>query len=250
MANALNVMGQRTAAAERFEQVLSINPDDPIARHFVAALHGRTPSAADPRYARAVFDSYAANFEEHLTGTLSYDLPSRIPDLLEKLDGENAWYSRALDLGCGTGLVGAQIRSYCDYLAGVDVSEPMLRKAMEKAVYDKLLRGDVVAALKAEEEPYDIVLCADVLVYLGDLAPLFQAIGETTAPGGTVLISTELLPEGDFALRTSGRYAHSDAYIAHCAEAAGMRLRHQEHVPLRKEQGDWLTGGLYVLVAN
>lgn len=277
MAQSLAAIGQRSAAIGRYEEILKRDPGDVVSKLLLAALRGDTPAAADPGYAKAVFESYAANFEAHLTATLEYRLPEHIPALLEKLDGEDAWYSRALDLGCGTGLLGAQVRSYCDNLTGIDVAEAMIAKARQKAVYDRLIVGDMKATLEAEEGLFDLVLCADVLVYVGELQRLFHAVRQRCHPGCSFLFSTELLgaeqvaelgarssagasatdsgltgkSEGgnDYRLLPSGRFAHSDAYVKRCAGETGFSLRHSEHLPLRKDRGSWLTGGLYVLSA-
>lgn len=249
LAQSLAAVGQRTAAIERYEEVLQKDPNDGVSRHLLTALRGDTPQAAAPGYAKAVFESYAANFEKHLTASLEYGLPQRIPALLEQLDGEDAWYPKAIDLGCGTGLVGTQVRSYCEMLLGVDVAEAMLEKAREKAVYDQLLAGDIEAVMLAQTDRFDLVVCADVLVYLGDLLPLFQAVQSRCNRGASFVVSTELLEDGDYRLLPSGRFAHGDDYVRRCADAAGLSVRHSDHIPLRKERGDWLTGGLYVLSA-
>ena len=45
-----------------------------------------------------------------------------------------------LDIGCGTGLVGAQVRDLAGRLDGVDLSPAMLEKAKIKGVYDGLFQ--------------------------------------------------------------------------------------------------------------
>ena len=40
-----------------------------------------------------------------------------------------------MDLGCGTGLFGMEIKQFCEHLEGIDLSEKMLHKAKEKNVY-------------------------------------------------------------------------------------------------------------------
>jgi len=249
IANALLAMNRTDEASKYFERLLKMRPDDSVARHLLSAITGQQITRGDAAYARALFDGYAANFEQHLTEELGYSLPEKIPALLEQLDGENAWYSRTLDLGCGTGLVGLQIRSYCEHLIGADVSQAMLDKAEEKAVYDELLLGDVGALLDdmaAGTAPFDLILCADVLVYIGALDMLFRQIAAQSCPGTRILISTEKLEGEDFRLQPSGRFAHSAAYVLKNAEAAGLALLLQQTVPWRKERGEWLPGELFV----
>ena len=248
LAGVLMTLKQRTAAAERYEELLRIDPDDRVARHMLAALsHRPVPQEADPAYARAVFEGYAARFEKHLTQTLEYRLPERIPELLQALDGEDAWYDRALDIGCGTGLVGAQIRSFCSELVGIDIAAAMLAKAQEKAVYDELLVDDVSSWLARTPTRFDLILVAEVVIYIGALNAFLEACFSHTRPGGRLLLSTEQIAEGRYTLRDSGRYAHSAAYVNEQAAKAGYGVASTHTVNLRKEAGEWLEGGVFIL---
>ncbi len=51
----------------------------------------------------------------------------------------------------------------------------MIARARERGVYDRLIQSDLLPALADGERTFDLVLAGDVLVYLGDLAPLFAA---------------------------------------------------------------------------
>ena len=59
-------------------------------------------------------------------------------------------FGAVLDLGCGTGLAGAAIRPFCDWLVGVDLSPAMIAKARQKGLYDRLEVGEIGAFLAAE----------------------------------------------------------------------------------------------------
>lgn len=245
-ANALLFLQQKTAAVEALEELLAMEPDSPMARHMLAALGGKTQRVADPSYARDVFQSYAARFEKHLTEQLEYKLPERIPGLLKRLDGENAWYERVLDIGCGTGLVGAQIRAFCTELTGIDVSPAMVDKAGEKAVYDELAAADVSTWLAESDVSFDLAICADMLVYVGAVDELFRAIAQHLVPGGRLIASTEQSATDDLILRDTGRYAHSEGYMRRAAENAGLKVTAHSAINLRRERGHWLEGGLFV----
>ncbi|WP_439106220.1 tetratricopeptide repeat protein [Congregibacter sp.] len=245
-ANTLLALGRDEEAAIHLEHLLKLLPNDKPTQHLLAAATGVNLTRGDAAYARAVFEAYAANFEKHLTEALEYSVPEKIPTVLQKLDGENAWYKNALDLGCGTGLVGLQIRSYCDQLTGVDVASAMLDKATEKAVYDELLLGEVAAMLRDAESSYDLIVCADVLIYIGALEEVFHGVAKRSNPGARFVLSTEKLEGEDLKLQKSGRFAHSSDYVLRCAGDAGLTLVHQEDIPLRKERGDWLPGEFFV----
>ncbi|GAB5413918.1 MAG: tetratricopeptide repeat protein [Congregibacter sp.] len=249
-ANCMNTLQQKDAARELYRRLLAVEPDNQVARHMLAAYSGQAIKRAHPDYAMSVFESYADTFEEHLTQTLGYSLPMEIPALLESLDGEDAWYPRVVDLGCGTGLVGLQIRSYCDHLSGVDVSPGMLEKAAEKAVYDELIAQDLETMMRSARENFDLIVCADVLLYVGELGALFDSIARRANPGAHMILSTESYEGTGFTLRESGRFAHSQPYVESCAQAAGFALTRRTDIQLRKELGNWIPGDLFVFTRS
>ncbi len=81
--------------------------------------------------------------------------------------------------------------------------------------------GDIETALAGK---YDLILAADTLVYLGDLAPLFRAIGACLSPDGYFLFTTEAKEGEGFALGPKRRWRHSEAYIRDQAGKAGLSV--------------------------
>jgi len=243
---ALLGIGQRTAAREKLEALLRLDPKNSSARHLLGALGGDAPRLADPAYARTLFDEFAARFESHLTERLEYHLPAQLPGILKRIDGEDAWYERALDIGCGTGLVGAQVRAFCSELIGVDVAPAMIEKASEKAVYDELAAVDISSWLDSTRASFDLIISADMIIYVGAVDELFRKLAAHMNPGARLIVSTERSEETDLVLRETGRYAHSDAYMRRCAEEAGLKVTATSQINLRKERGEWLEGGLFV----
>ena len=73
-----------------------------------------------------LFDEYAATFEDSLVRKLGYTVPAQIEAMLARDHAaEDGSVSRhlAVDLGCGTGLAGAALRSRCHgRLLGCDLS--------------------------------------------------------------------------------------------------------------------------------
>lgn len=245
LANAENALGQTTAAVENYTRVLELKPNSNAARHNLDALQHRRSARAPEEYVRGLFDNYAPGFEKHLTEGLGYSAPRVLRSLCEQLDMGAATGGRAIDLGCGTGLGGEAFSDLAGSITGVDLATKMLREAEKKGVYADLVLGDIVKVLKERDEVYDLALCCDTLVYIGDLQPLLRALGPRLGPNGRFLLTTEHLAEGDYELLPSGRYAHSHDYVVETATRAGLELLHFEESPLRKERGEWLTGGLY-----
>jgi predicted TPR repeat methyltransferase len=119
-----------------------------------------------------LFDEYAATFEDSLVQKLGYTVPAQMEATLARDHAaEDGSVSRhlAVDLGCGTGLVGAALRSRCHgRLLGCDLSGLMVEEARKKlGVFDGLEACDCVAFLRrrVERGSADLLLAADVLIY-------------------------------------------------------------------------------------
>ncbi len=245
VANCLVNRGKTEQAIAALERALELSPDAPSANHLLAALRGERRASAPAAYTRAVFDSYAERFEQHLTSDLAYDGPRELRKLLDGARGGEHHAANALDIGCGTGLAGVAFKDIVSRLVGIDLSAGMLTKAAEKGLYDRLIAIDAVAFLSGQDDVFDLILCADALPYIGDLQPLFSGVAERLAVGGRFLCTTELAPDGNWVLQPTARFAHSADYVARCAETAGLRLVAAGDIPLRRERADWITGGTY-----
>ncbi len=241
-------LGRNEAAIEGFERARRIEPDNNAVGHMLNALKGKTSTTAPPEYVRALFDQYSGNFEKHLVEKLEY----RIPTLLRGIIDEHCsgvHFGAALDLGCGSGLSGTSIRDICDVLIGVDLSPGILAKAKEKGLYDELHAAELVEYLQSIDRQFDLVVACDVLVYVGDLEPLFAAVRERMARGALLGFSTEVDPDKDYVLRETGRFAHSSGYISGLAEKHGLEIISREDCVVRKDWRGDMTGEVYVLKA-
>ena len=114
---------------------------------------------------------------------------------------------------CGTGLFGVEIKQFCEHLEGVDLSEKMLDEAMKKAVYNKLIKEDILAYLSNASLNFDYFVSTDVFIYIGDLSDIFRLVKSRNKKGGKLVFSTEDYEGDGFFLEQSGRYSHSKKYI-------------------------------------
>lgn len=244
LAQSHQLLGNPTEALTAFKAALAVLPYDKYAAHMVAALSGAN-SSASANYIADLFDTYAETFDSHLTGTLGYRTPSYIRDLVAPYAPQSL-----LDLGCGTGLVGAALRDCIAIMDGIDIAAQMVRKARDRDIYRHLRVGDATELLATDPAlagPYDLVAAGDVFVYFGDLAPIFAATAKVLAPDGLFVFSVETAQDQNITLRTSGRYAHSPAYIAYLAEAHGFIILEQQQMTLRQERNEPVLGTLYLL---
>jgi predicted TPR repeat methyltransferase len=155
--------------------------------------------------------------------------------------------ARVLDLGCGTGLLGAALAPAAATITGVDLSAEMLERAATRGIYAQLAKAEMVEYLRAAgAATFDAVLAADVFVYLGDLEPVFEGAARALLPGGVFAFSVEALEAGGYALLPNGRYAHSASYLRAAAARQGLSERGFERVRLRIEYGTPVEGWLAV----
>jgi predicted TPR repeat methyltransferase len=242
----------RAAATRAYACALDIDPDDTLGvrAHLVRLGEGGGLPALSPAYVRALFDGYAPRFERHLVDGLGYVGPQLVHDALPP-DPER--FDVALDLGCGTGLMGAAIRDRVGHLTGVDLSPGMLAVARTKMqrglpLYDRLAEGDLAAFLAAEpSDSADLCLAADVLIYVADLAPVLKQVARVLRPGGLAAFTVQSHDGDGGLLGADGRYAHADAHVTAAASGAGLEVLRLHEADVRREGGRPVPGRVVVL---
>ncbi|MBI9082837.1 MAG: tetratricopeptide repeat protein [Desulfobacterales bacterium] len=246
----LNRLGQRDKAMACFQQVLSEDPQNPSARHLLAALQGKTPDNIPSDYVKTLFDAFSSGFDRHMTDELAYRTPKQLFEFIEQhLPPGKKRFAAAIDLGCGTGLSGKAFRHRIDHLTGVDLAPLMIEKARAKGLYDRLAAGDIGQFLLDEPGCYDLFIAADVLVYIGNLVPIFAACHSRAMPGAHMVFSTESCENTPYRLMATGRFAHHSTYVRETASACQWQVTAFSRAHIRKEGGAWIQGDLFVLTA-
>lgn len=251
LATMLMEQGAVDEARELFERTLQLDNKNSSAQHMLAAIKGSTTETAPPGYVVGLFDGCAEYFEQHLVDELDYKAPQDLYDAVSRLIDSDQKILDVMDLGCGTGLCGPLFRGMARTLVGVDLSPGMLAKAGQRNLYDQLVTGDITQELHKGKEAYDLILAADVFIYVGGLEKMFEAIGAALRPSGLFAFSLEAEEGGDgVVLRPTGRYAHSIGYIRGLAEAAGLREVCLDESVLRMDKGQPIEGYIVVLVKS
>lgn len=245
--NLLKELGRSQEARESLETAIARGADNDLIRYYLASLTGRDAPATAPRdYVEALFDGYADGFEEHLLRTLKYRAPELLVARLARMERH---FSSALDLGCGTGLCGVAARVLVDRLDGVDLSANMVLHARARGVYDDVVQADLAHYLGSTGRRYDLVLAADVFIYVGALEAVFQGVARVMDPGGVFCFSVESAGEGaGFALGSSLRYAHSAGYIRSLAQHHGFEFADTAEHPIREDQQTPIAGSFVWLL--
>jgi predicted TPR repeat methyltransferase len=239
-----------SSAIAHLEDRLTPLPDA-VKLHFaLTATANLAPPQRIPLHAVAeLFDRYADHFDAHLQGPLQYHVPEMIADtIIALLPGNNL---DVMDLGCGTGLCGPLLRPWAATLQGVDIAQKMVKKARERGVYDRVEQGDLVETLRQFPRSFDLLVAADVLIYLGDLAPTFEAAIAALRPGGLFAFSIESCEGDRYQLRPGNlRFMHSKAYVQHLASIYGFKEESITPIAVRCEAEQPVAGYLAVLRAG
>jgi predicted TPR repeat methyltransferase len=206
----LCVYGPKEAAIRIGESIVQGAPNDPIISYHLDALHGRKHARAPNHYLTACFHNFAPTFDHHLVDVLQYRIPEQAFPLLVET---GAAFTRILDLGCGTGLAASHLCKFGGELVGVDISRRMLEKARDRRLYSRLIDDEAVSYLTKSAEQFDLMTAFDVVIYFGDLMPLFAAAASRLEPGGIFAFSYETGEDDDYKLLASGRFAHDARHV-------------------------------------
>jgi predicted TPR repeat methyltransferase len=225
--------GDLSAAARYLSAGLDRYPAHPMLVHLLAAAKGDNGARTPREHVVAYFDDFAADFDEQVVDKLGYGVPKALAELVRPALGDKA---RVLDLGCGTGLMGAAMSGPGIELIGVDLSPHMLELAQKREIYAELIQADASEALdRAAAGSYGAVLAADVFIYIGDLAEVFRGVARVLRRGGVFGFSVQTIPQGSYRLQPSGRYSHALAYLRGLAAETGLRELDTRAVPIRRE---------------
>ena len=226
----------RAARSEAEQIAIPAGESLAVEQFFSAADQcGPPPAEAPAAYVTALFDESAERFETLLRGNLEYRGPELLLETVSKLAGDALRDLDVLDLGCGTGLAGELFRSAARRLDGVDLSPKMLEQAAAKGIYDRLIAGDIVAYLNQVDDRYDLILAADVFVYVGDLLPVLAAAHKALRSGGRLAFTVEACDGDSFFLQPIRRYAHSQEYVTRTATAMGFAIESLEQSSIRMQ---------------
>jgi predicted TPR repeat methyltransferase len=251
LGRAYAALSEPERAAAAFRRYLASGEDNLGAAAAIAALAGGNELNAT--YVRALFDQYAADFDRNLVEDLGYIAPAALRLAIERALARRGRQrlDSALDLGCGTGLGGAAVRSLVSTLAGVDLSPRMIERARARGIYDRLEVGDLCDALvAAAPASVDLVLAADSFAYIGALEPIFAAAARALEPDGLFAATFEADEGGRFTLSPKRRYRHSRGYLTETANRVGLSIHELSEGVFRREGKAPVSGLLLVAAAG
>jgi len=222
-------LGEREAAISAFRKAQMSDPEDRHGAGLRLTLLAVEPlSNMPPAYVRALFDQYAPRFESSLVGDLGYRGPALLFKAVLAVRAairKPAFFKRAIDLGCGTGLAATAFAREVDHFTGIDLSPRMIEQARATGLYAELEVADMVQGMRSKPDASaDLILAADAMVYVADLAP-----------GGLLAFTVETHGGDGVILGQGLRYAHGTPCVRSSIEAAGLKLSHLEDLSARNE---------------
>jgi predicted TPR repeat methyltransferase len=247
-------LGERDAAIAAFRKAQCADPEDRHGASLRLMLLGAEKlSAMPPAYVRALFDQYAPKFETALVDDLGYRGPALLfkAVLTARLAVRKpAFFKRAIDLGCGTGLAAAAFAREVDHFIGIDLSPRMIEQARSTGLYAQLEVAEMVEGLRGRPDASaELILAADAMVYLSDFAPLLGEVKRVLVPGGLLAFTAETHDGEGIIIGEGLRYAHSAAYVRAAISDAGLALSRLEDLPARNEDNVPVPG-LVVVAAK
>lgn len=238
--------GEIAGATDAWREALRLDPTDRLGAALKLELVGAIENAGgiSSAFAETLFDQYAGKFDAELVQKLGYRVPELIADALSATGRTR--FAHALDLGCGTGLMGERLRAMTSFLEGGDLSENMLKKARAKGVYDRLARQDLLT-FEPERNSADLVTAADVFLYVGRLERIFAQVAAALVPGGLFAFSVERHDgAGDLQIGESRRYAHAPDYLRRLLSEHGFDLVAMNDAIIRRDRGADVAGLIVV----
>ena len=246
-------LGQHDAAVAAFRKACAADPGD---RHG-ASLHlmrlgAEQVSAMPQAYVQVLLDQYAPRFEEALVDDLGYRGPSllfRAVLTVRSAARKPAFFKRAIDLGCGTGLAATAFAREVDRFTGFDLSPKMIERARATALYAELEVADMVQGLRSQpDSSADLVLAADAMVYLSDLSTVLNEVRRVLVAGGLLAFTVETHGGEGVIIGEGLRYAHGPNYVRAAVASAGLTLAHLEDLSARNEDNVPVPGLVVVAV--
>jgi len=147
---------------------------------------------------------------------------------------------RALDIGCGGGLVAEALARHGAHVTAIDMAPSMIEVARLHALESQLTIDYELASAEqyAERAPgrFDLITCMELIEHVPDPRTLLAAIARLLAPGGSLFLSTInrnlrsfalAIVGAEYLLRLLPRGTHEYARLLRPSELAAMARAEQ-----------------------
>lgn len=140
---------------------------------------------SDAREVADRYDEWAKGYDDDLA-SWSYQAPTVVAETVVSRHPEAG---SALDVGCGTGLVGRALRErgFAGQILGLDISQTSLEIAQQCGAYDSVEQADLQQRLPFDDDSVDALVCVGVMTYLPEVEAVWREFARVARPGGLVV---------------------------------------------------------------
>lgn len=121
-----------------------------------------------PEDSRRLYRDWAGDYDSGFAAELGYALPGRVAEAYRAAAG--AGDAPILDIGAGTGLLGAALAGTGHAIDGLDISREMLDQAADKGAYRALIEADLTAPLEMPAASYGALVSSGTFTH-GHVGP-------------------------------------------------------------------------------
>lgn len=233
--------GDTTGAIDAFQRAKATNSADFLGADLrLLRLTGGNLEAMSRQYVTKLYDQYAPKFEKSLVGELGYRGPALLFDAVSATCEANARsmsFHRAIDLGCGTGLAAQAFKHCTEEFIGIDLSAEMIKRARATGLYKALEAADAVEGLREQSgASADLVLAADMMIYIHDLAPLFSEAARVLKRSGLFTFTAETHDGEGIILGAGLRFAQSETHLRRLLDESGFMIERVDNASIRTER--------------
>ncbi|MEM9278162.1 MAG: class I SAM-dependent methyltransferase [Pseudomonadota bacterium] len=132
---------------------------------------------------RALYKDWAETYDKTMLDGLGYLTPRKTAELLATVVEDKT--ARILDVGCGTGLAGAElVRLGYNNIDALDYSAEMLAVAAKRKIYTELQEIDLTQDIKLASARYDAMICTGTFTHAHVGASCLKELFRLLKPGG------------------------------------------------------------------
>ena len=149
-------------------------------------IYMNTYNSKNEKDIKKAYKQWSSFYEYHIID-MGWDAPKLISDLLLKyLNG-----STILDIGCGTGLVGKELKiaNYVGTIDGLDLSLDMINEAKKKNIYNNFLIMNA-ESMNIPDNTYDGITCVGSLNFGHIMPSAYKEFLRVIKVNGLICFST------------------------------------------------------------